>query len=477
MPIIGLARRASITLSDGPHTPFFDLRGAKSLELCAGIGGLALSTEYVTGAETTLVAEVHPEACKIMAKRFPRAHNLGDAKKIDWEQHRDETDVVSAGFPCQDISQAGTREGIKGTRSGLWFDIAAGLWIMRPRHVFLENVAAIRTRGLAVVLGSLHEMKYNAWWGILGADDVGACHIRKRWFCYAEPSQRLRTSSAATYGTYDPDTRTWRTTQHDEIGDSKTCRHRFTKWGSMRDGELAELETPADASTATPALPTVRAADGNRGPTLKSTVHEGADDLVTVLYKMFKRNPSVYEQHPEWLGTKPTIYFKTPTANLGSNGAAQDPDKRKDGNHGPTLDDEACFRTSVRPEDVWDKEAPFSPAEWWNEYLPAIRRWECLSQSAAPIPVIRGPRGGVKVGPRFVEWMMGLPEGWATEVEGVSLNEQISRIGNGVMPLQSVTSFILLLQAMREQQETDRQAADDFIEHCDEVLEEYSVAA
>jgi len=473
MTIIELARRATRQLPSGLHVPFFDLTGTESLELCAGIGGLALSTEFVTGAKTTLVAEVHPEACKIMAKRFPNARNLGDAKKIDWEQYRGKTQVVSAGFPCQDISQAGTREGIKGMRSGLWFDIATGLWIMRPEHVFLENVAAIRTRGLYAVLGSLHEMKYNAWWGILGADDVGACHIRKRWFCYAEPSRHARRSPTTIYGTYDPDTHTWRTPQHDEIGDSKSCKHLFTKWGSMRDGELSELEAPANATRDAPSLPTVRAADGGRGPTLKSTVHQGSDDLVTVLTKLFRRNPSVYEEHPEWLGAKPTIYLKTPTAYLGSSGAAQHPDQRKAGKHGPTLDDEVCFLLNVRPEDEAG-DGPFSPAEWWNEFLPAVRRWECLSQSAAPIPVIRGPRGGVKVNPRFVEWMMGLPEGWATEVEGVSLGEQISRIGNGVMPLQSVTSFVLLLQAKREHEAAEMSGVDD--EPKPEIEDEDAVA-
>lgn len=441
----------------GKAAPVLDLRGARSMELCAGFGGLALGTEFVTGAETTVVAEVHPEACKIMAERFPSAPNLGDAKSIPWEEHRGEVDVMSCGFPCQDISQAGLREGIKGARSGLWFDIARALEIIHPEYVFLENVAAIRTRGLAAVLSSLHEIRYNVWWGIIGADDIGAPHIRKRWFAVATPapSRRRRRPESATpklYGSFDPDTYSWRTPDHAEIGDSKACKHQLTKWGSMQDGELLELPAAATATGAAdgPALamlPTVRAADGNRGPTWKSTVHEGSDDLVTVLTRLFRENSSVYEQHPEWLGAKPKVLFKTPTANLGTNGAAQPPQLRKAGGHGPTLDDEVCFLLSVTPEDSWDEDGPFSPAEWWNEFLPAIRRWECITRSPAPIPVIRGPRGGVKVNPRFVEWMMGLPQGWVTEVKDVPLGEQISRLGNGVVPVQSATAFTLLIEA------------------------------
>jgi len=139
-----------------------------------------------------LVAEVHPEACKIMAKRFPDAPNLGDAKKIEWEEHRGEIDIMSVGFPCQDISQAGPREGIKGARSGLWFVIADAIRVVRPGHVYLENVAALRNRGLWAVLGSLHEMGFDAWWGTLRASDIGACHQRDRWFAVAAPSHGTR---------------------------------------------------------------------------------------------------------------------------------------------------------------------------------------------------------------------------------------------------------------------------------------------
>lgn len=160
------------------------------LELCAGYGGLALAVERLTGEKTTHVAEVHPAACKIMATRFPHAPNLGDARYVDWRTLIGQVTHLSCGFPCQDISDAGTREGIKGARSGLWFDIAEAIRILRPRHVYLENVGAIRNRGQSAVLSSLHQIGYDAWWTCLRASDVGAAHPRLRWFAYATPADR-----------------------------------------------------------------------------------------------------------------------------------------------------------------------------------------------------------------------------------------------------------------------------------------------
>ncbi|MFI7678544.1 DNA cytosine methyltransferase [Actinophytocola sp. NPDC049390] len=73
----------------------------------------------------------------------------------------------------------------------------------------------------------------------------------------------------------------------------------------------------------------------------------------------------------------------------------------------------------------------------WQEYEPAIRRWESVLGRPAPYPATRGPRGGVKVAPAFGEWLMGLPAGWISEVPGLSINEQLKLVGNGVVPQQA----------------------------------------
>lgn len=159
------------------------------LELCAGYGGLGLAVEALTGDKVTVVAEVHGAACTVMAHRFPDAPNIGDVRYQTWGALMNEgIDIITAGFPCQDISNAGRREGIKGARSGIWFNIADAVRVLRPRHVFLENVGALRNRGQAAVLTSLHDIGYDARWTTLRASDIGAPHHRDRWFCVATPA-------------------------------------------------------------------------------------------------------------------------------------------------------------------------------------------------------------------------------------------------------------------------------------------------
>lgn len=158
------------------------------LELCAGYGGIGLAVEPLVGGYVTHVAEVTAHACKILEGRFPSAVNIGDVTEYDWKSLVGHIDVVTAGFPCQDISNAGKREGIGGKRSGIWKQVAEAVGTLRPRYVFLENVAVIRTRGLDVVAQDLAEIGYDLRWKTLRASDVGAAHHRSRWFGLATPS-------------------------------------------------------------------------------------------------------------------------------------------------------------------------------------------------------------------------------------------------------------------------------------------------
>ncbi|WP_251065179.1 DNA cytosine methyltransferase [Streptomyces sp. ISL-44] len=133
------------------------------------------------------VAESAPGPSAVLAERYPAAPNLGDIQKIDWRQLVGEVDAITAGFPCQDISIAGNRVGIRGARSGVWINILEAVRIIRPRILFLENVSNIRTRGLEVVLGELAEIGYSARWVCVRATAARAPHLRDRWFCIATP--------------------------------------------------------------------------------------------------------------------------------------------------------------------------------------------------------------------------------------------------------------------------------------------------
>lgn len=148
------------------------------LSLCSGYGGLDTAVEETTGVRTSVYAENNPFASKVMAARFPGLRNLGDITTIDWEQAvRDHSiTMIAAGFPCQGLSNAGLRKGLLDARSAIWKNVAEAIRVIRPSIVFLENVAAIRSRGLAEVIADLATIGYDARWTCLraGAPEIGA---------------------------------------------------------------------------------------------------------------------------------------------------------------------------------------------------------------------------------------------------------------------------------------------------------------
>ncbi|MCQ6554757.1 DNA cytosine methyltransferase [Streptomyces sp. C10-9-1] len=158
------------------------------LELCAGYGGLGMAVEALTGERVAYVAEVDEAATAVLAHRFPDVPNIGDITSYDWVHLVGLVNIITAGFPCQDISTAGRREGITGGRSGIWKNVAEAVRVLRPRYLFLENVAAIRSRGLDVVAADLAAIGYDLRWLCLRASDVGAAHRRDRWFGLATPT-------------------------------------------------------------------------------------------------------------------------------------------------------------------------------------------------------------------------------------------------------------------------------------------------
>lgn len=156
--------------------------------LCTGYGGLDLGLLAALGrGRIVWVADSDPHVGTILAHRMRRVPNLGDVRQIDWSTV-EPVDVLTAGFPCQDISAAGRRAGIeKGERSGIWSDVMAGVRVLRPALLVVENVAALRWKngGLHRVLGDLAEAGYDAFWRSVRASDVGCAHRRERVFLLA----------------------------------------------------------------------------------------------------------------------------------------------------------------------------------------------------------------------------------------------------------------------------------------------------
>lgn len=146
--------------------------------LFAGIGGFDLAGEWC-GHRTIWTSEIDPYCVALLAERFPAAKQLGDISAIDWATV-ERPDILTGGFPCQDISYAGKGAGLAGKRSGLWYEYARAIREVGPRYVIVENVRALFTRGFDAVLGTLADLGYDAEWSMYGAADVGAPHRRHR---------------------------------------------------------------------------------------------------------------------------------------------------------------------------------------------------------------------------------------------------------------------------------------------------------
>uniref|UniRef100_UPI003F491233 DNA cytosine methyltransferase n=1 Tax=Amycolatopsis sp. CA-096443 TaxID=3239919 RepID=UPI003F491233 len=180
---------------------FADTDGPAIGSLCTGVAGLDLGVAAVLGGRIVWTCETDPHAAAVLAARLPGVPNLGDLREVDFTR-APRVDVLTAGFPCQDISASGRRAGIvKGTRSGLWTDILEAIGHLGPALVVVENVEALRWRngGLDVVLGGLAEAGYDAVWRSVRAADIGAAHRRERVFLCAVPGAQ-RSADAAHPG-------------------------------------------------------------------------------------------------------------------------------------------------------------------------------------------------------------------------------------------------------------------------------------
>lgn len=166
------------------------------LALFAGAGGGILGG-HLLGWKTICAVEREPYAASVLMQRqndgiLPPFPIWDDVCTFDGKPWRGLVDVVSGGFPCQDISAAGNGAGIDGERSGLWREMARIIGEVRPRFVFVENSPLLISRGLAVVVGDLAEMGYGAQWCCISASDCGAPHKRDRiWLVAYADSKRM----------------------------------------------------------------------------------------------------------------------------------------------------------------------------------------------------------------------------------------------------------------------------------------------
>lgn len=380
--------------------------------LCTGYGGLDLGVGQVLNVEHAWHAELDPDASAVLAARWPGVPNLGDLRTVDWSTVKP-VDVLTAGFPCQPVSAAGRRKGINDER-WLWDDLATAVGRMdpRPRLLVLENVAGLLTanRGhaLARVVRGLAALGYVGRYRLLRASDVGAAHRRERWFCAAQLA-----SDAAVHG------------------------YGYTWPACVRRLPVAPVAGGAGADGIS-LLPTPNATDGQGGvravPERRS--HGGADHgprlrdvapllLPTPAARDGRRGAGWGDQPGRPLSETIHRLLPTPTVvdSRGGRNATARRSPGADAHGGTTLSDVAY-------------------ADRWGDYAPAVRRWEAITGRAAPDPTEPGRTGNPRLAPRFVEWLMGLPDGWVTEHLGRSAALRV--LGNGVVPAQAAAAVLAL---------------------------------
>ena len=398
--------------------------------LFSGTGMLEKAIEEVFGATTVWQCEVDPAASKVLAHRFPGVPNLGDITAVDWSAV-EPIDILCGGFPCQDVSAAGRRAGIReGTRSGLWLEFAQVIDQLRPRIVVIENVRgllsgyahrAVESNDLAMgngagrpllraagaVLGDLANLGYDAQWCTVAASDVGAPHRRERVFILATDA-----ADADGWG-FEVGTERHGEAQRPELeasqrGDvdgrsatdsSSDGRHegRPESTGFVGGSDAAVRgDGPVDL------LPTPRRSDGDGGA-----------------------NPLYRAERMDDVETRVIRLLQTPSVADGEGSR-----KARGGERGdePLLPGQAV-----------------EMSQSWGKYEPAIRRWEALTRPA-PSPTEPNTKGNPRLSAAFPEWMQGWPNGWVTAPEiDISRNDQLRCIGNGVCPQQAVHALRWLL--------------------------------
>lgn len=403
--------------------------------LCTGYGGLDMAVESVLGGEHAWVADNDAGASKILAHRFPLVPNLGDITAVDWAAV-EPVDILTAGFPCQDISCAGKRAGLReGTRSGLWSHVARAIAALRPPLVVIENVKELLSeradsdveqcpwclgdtdsesavRALGAVLADLAEVGFDAEWVSVPAAAAGACHLRWRVFVLAWPAANTARDKPR-----------WHAAVAGDAGRETGHRPGAGDRGALADAAGLRAGEPANQAHAVPGSRDARAVPGGRG----ARVAAGGGQVPSNTTGDGRHQGRAESARLLW-GSDAALSGRQPPADPERNGLAR-----------PLQPQRGPERGIASP---WSRPGAF------GRYEAAVRRHERAFGRLVPPPVEPGRNGDLRLSPRFVEWMQGLPEGWVTDVPGLSRNAQLKALGNGVVPAQAAMALRLLLGAV-----------------------------
>lgn len=359
--------------------------------LFSGYGGLDLGVKAVLDADVVWHCEWEAAPSAILERNFPGVPNYRDVSKVDWSAV-EPVDILTGGFPCQDVSLAGRRKGMaNGTRSGLWSEYAKAIDTLKPKMVIIENVRGLLSaradsglgydqqlldyagtrpilNAASAVLGDLADLGYDASWETVRASDAGAAHRRERVFIIAHP--------------------------HSLGGGGWSDAPRRCKTGG--------------------AFPQARVADSShRGAYPAEETNSDADSW---------RLESISELDGQQEERIESPFRPDTHGRIRASETITDTDDARREEPG-----------SAKPIREKHSSPERASATTWGEYEQAIARWETLTGRAAPAPTTDG-----KLSPVFVEWLMGLEPGWVTDPSiGISRNDQLKALGNGVVPQQA----------------------------------------
>ena len=434
--------------------------------LFTGYGGLDMGVAMAVDpdARVAWTSDVEKGPCRLAQVRWPDTPNLGDITQINWDEV-EPVDIICGGSPCQDLSLAGKRAGMaSGTRSGLWESMAAAVETIRPRLVVWENVlgalsarayspvesepamlgnesAGPALRAAGRVAGDLASLGYDCRWAVVRASDAGAPHQRARFFLIGHPH-----------------------------GQPWDMRRPTTPRQTQGGRPLREPARPGVSAL----MPTPTASDHKAGRHQDGTGHslkQAVQLLPTPVAQPSGNSPS------EHLRKKPGRERVTDLAIIVENnllptgGLLPTPQATNatysGAGYGPNLHEVATAllptpkaadgviglpRTSGRPPEKSTHLATRLEYTDYGDYAPAIARWEKVTGRAAPPPTTPPRREGGKprLSARFVEWLMGLPDGHVTGPDlNLSREQQLRMLGNGVVPQQAALAVSSLLQIVK----------------------------
>lgn len=343
--------------------------------LCSGYGGLDMAVEAYYNAESVWMCDIDKYSSIVIKERWGLP-NLGDLKTVDWAAV-EPIDILTAGYPCQPFSTAGQRKGLNDERH-IWPYIKEIISTLQPKRVILENVRGHLTLGFKEVLKDLTEIGYDARWAIVRASDVGAPHRRERLFVVAGHTDNSFNGS-------------FKRISQEQFAESTGT--------SGRVEQLFISSQPSDSNGERGNFRGDRAT-GNQGQSQPQS--RGSGSIVTDTHSS-PHNQSRRTNRPISQSTSEIINRSNWNEHRSSGEIATDSDGNEQQRNGSTSGLGSRFNS----------------------------RAEMRLQSAPnPLDINN------KLNAKFVEYMMGLPVGWVTDLD-ISRSQQLKLLGNGVVPQQA----------------------------------------